>query len=403
MSFLMFKNRFLLATASILILSSSSLFGMEEGETSTQGAHTASQTRHILDPKDRPKSTNEAVHKAYCDVSSPIPRKWSLFNGRDYLNLCGIDDAKLLVRVVLDALPEEKDIYTMDIGAGNFQWGRHKAEVVNKLENLPEDLTVHIFSLRGDVGESTEEKIGRCILYNISNCKIEELSEALSQYNLKNKFHLIVSGASFYHFADPLGTFVETCKFLRRSTGLLWMDGFEMIEEKQPKNSNPIANLLIVLQATKAPFLMRHFNAFRSLNQFVLKRPDDEEFCQLPMSYVDTISMGANSLSESGVATRFRFHTPDTKTTYPKLCAMYRSMESERNSYKLYGDEELFSYFSENKLFMGPQTYGQALASLPDDDPDDIPGALESDRLSYAAQDPDSKFPTAMIFGGSNK
>jgi len=282
-------------------------------------------------------------------------------------------------------------------------WGYHMAEVVNELKNLPEDLTVHIFSLRGDGGPTTEEKIGRCILYNISKCKIEELRAALSEYNIENKVDLAVSHWTFRHFADPLGSFKLTIDyFLRPKTGFLFMDGFFTATEKIGiSGSASNANLLIALQETKAPFLIRHHDADRSLNQFVLKRPDDKP-SQLRMSYIETIPLKGNWQVESGVVTRFRFNTPNLKAAYPQLCAMHQSMVKDQNSKKLYGDEELFSYFSENKLFEGPQTYGEAISALPDDSTG-IPGAAEYFRSLYAKEDPDSKMPDAFTFGGSNK
>lgn len=357
----MLSNKFFLATTSILVLSSSTLFAMEEGEESpnvvrASRSSEAAQTQPFLDPKDRPESTKRAIDRAFAEVSSGFPA-WSRENGSEHYGLCGVDDEKIVKHILSSASPEQKKFLFMDLGDGQGQWGRHKVNVINNLENFPEGAIVHIFSLRGDYGPTTEEIIGRCILHTISMCKIEELSEVLRSYKIENKVDLIVSHWCFRHLADPLGTFVQTYNFLRPETGLLLMDGFAVADEMDVTNFDPNLNLLVVLQETKAPFLMLNYNIARSLNHFALKRPDNEP-CQLHMSYIDTIPIKGQCQIESKVVTSFLFNTTDLHTTDPKLAEMYQSMLDNQFSNNLYGDKELFSFFSKNELINKRFTFG---------------------------------------------
>ena len=253
-----------------------------------------------------------------------------------------------MMNIISNPYRKHKDIYLMDIGGGNFQMGHAMARYING-KDVQKDFTLHIFNLRGE-GWNGEKQVteGNCIIYNIGNCKIEELADQLKEFSLEGKVDCIVSSWCFRHLADPLGTFVQTYNFLRPYTGLLFMDWFFFLNEDQKlkfdvfTEANPFTqNMFSVLKYTKAPYVVQWWDCCRSLDRFVLRKPDNNP-CRLPLAYKNTESLEDGYQVGSSTITVFKkLPTPNFQTKPPE--------EFDNQSYL--GHPELWSYFVENELF----------------------------------------------------
>ena len=107
--------------------------------------------------------------------------------------------------------PSCKDFYALDIGAGNYQWGRKLAQYLNAKTNLPKDVTRHIIGIRGETNlDEAVTKVGQCTLYEFGQFQVETLSDEFTKQGLQlaNKVDLVVSSRCFRHLVDPVGTFV---------------------------------------------------------------------------------------------------------------------------------------------------------------------------------------------------
>ena len=296
----------------------------------------------------RPTAVQEEISDSFEGLIHQKVCQWGLFNGSDGYNLCGVDEYALMKRIILEAPKEQKEFYALDIGAGNFQWGKGLAEYLNRQPDLPKDIKVHIIGIRGERNlEEREIQLDRYTLYNLGAFKIEELFEEFRKqgFELENKLDLVVSRWTFRHLVDPLGTFVQTYNLLRPGTGFLLLDGFFFLheEDKDPEAGNK--NMLQLFLDTKAPFLTQHWNDTRSLNRFLLKRPDAAP-CSLPMSYIGLERVPEGYQIGSGYITRFRRKSLETdqEKCIRKSFRPYSSYQFAR------GDKKIYDWLKKNDL-----------------------------------------------------
>lgn len=124
---------------------------------------------------------------------------------------------------------------------------------------------------------------------------------------LANKVDLVVSRWSFRHLADPVGTFIQAYDLLRPKKGYFLFDGFYFLYDKQRMdNPDKMNNQMIRLCLnTSASFLTRYFDCCRSLDHFILNKPDDRP-CHIKKQYlgIQIISDGFQVGSET--VTRFK-------------------------------------------------------------------------------------------------
>ena len=80
----------------------------------------------------RSTELQEEISDSFEYLTKATRSGWGLFNGSDGYNLCGVDEYALMKRIILEAPKEQKEFYALDIGAGNFQWGKGLAEYLNQ-------------------------------------------------------------------------------------------------------------------------------------------------------------------------------------------------------------------------------------------------------------------------------
>ena len=175
----------------------------------------------------RPEELEALVRESFEKISQSSP-PWT-YNGAKKYKIYGIDDDKL-VNCILRKITK-KNAYLLDIGAGNFSWGKSIASMLHESKELPPELTIHIISVTGERYDVPEkEKVGQCILYNFSAFEIENLDEALKKRGLelegKEAFNLIVSRYCFVHLHDPIRLFMKAYNMLDPENGYMLIDGF---------------------------------------------------------------------------------------------------------------------------------------------------------------------------------
>src|SRR3990167_8095058 len=123
----------------------------------------------------------------------------------------------------------KETFYVLDVGAGDFSWGKALVRYINK-ENLSPKIKVHIVSVTGEKYKGVDiQEIGSCKQYNIGAFNIENIEDIFSkskEIGLKDvKFDWIVSRYTFIHLVDPAGTFSQ-CYDLLKPGGFISMDAF---------------------------------------------------------------------------------------------------------------------------------------------------------------------------------
>lgn len=302
-----------------------------------------------LDPRKRPQSIRSEIYESWKKLQH-YSSCWVLYNGSNVYTVCGLNEQKAILKIIEEAPVSRKAFFALDIGAGNFQWGASLAEFLNAQSGLEDDITVHIISVRGELNDKGSRdvavKVGRCILYNLGGFKIEDLQSQLKEHGFpySNFVDFATSRWCFRHLVDPLGTFVQTYNVLRPETGRFSGDGFFMLQEDENEETMKSFGYMNykmrqLLFYTKAPFLLRQFDSGRSLDQFILKKPNHNP-CRIPISYKDIVYTTENWQIESKCVTRF---TPGPEFKKPRT-----RMPPEET---LIGDRSLYLWIYKNELF----------------------------------------------------
>jgi SAM-dependent methyltransferase len=310
-----------------------------------------------LDPAKRPQALNESISIAFQRIVNDSSSGWGLFNGSSTYGICGVKEHALMKKIIDGAPSGQKDFYVLDIGAGNFQWINALAKYLNEQPDLPKDIKIHIIGVRGEsyCGDKVVE-MGQCKLYNLGAFKTEELLAQFKEQGLEleNKIDLTVSSWCFRHFADPVGTFVQTYNLLRPETGLLLMDGFLFLHEKEPLNGyNCNSNMTQLFLDTTAPFLTQFYNDTRSLNHFMLRRPDAIP-CRVPMDYLGTVSAADGYQIGSEIVTRFKREPQENDDQGFDVPLNWKDLH-------LYGDKALHDWLKTNRLLSDPSSTWQPI------------------------------------------
>lgn len=258
--------------------------------TSKPGAPDSRHSSPYLSWKDRTSAINGFIDLAFKKRAGNTKSEWGLFNGSYAYYLGGIKEQKLMRKLIQKAPRECKDFYALDIGAGNFQWGRALAEYLNTKKDIPKDVTIHIIGIRGETNlDKAVTELGQCKLYEFGQFQIETLIDEFKQrgLDLLNKIDLIVSRWCLRHLVDPVGTVEQALELARPKTGYLLIDGFYFLyeNERMSESINFNERMTRLCLETCAPFLTRFYNAEGSLNHFVLNKPDDQP-CQLRKQYL---------------------------------------------------------------------------------------------------------------------
>lgn len=77
--------------------------------------------------QDRPSSINDWIEFTFNGLVNLSTEHWN-FNGKAYYNHVGVDEDKL-VKYLITSNPNQKKFYFLDMGAGSYQWGNHRATI----------------------------------------------------------------------------------------------------------------------------------------------------------------------------------------------------------------------------------------------------------------------------------
>ena len=280
------KNIFLL----MICTSLSSFYGLAEAsQTSLVNKDEAFQHQRStrgLNILDRPEYLKNLISQSFETVSSN-QKKW-LYNGTKHYCILGIDPLTI-IQEKIKSKPSQKDFYFLDVGAGQFDWGKTTAAEINAQKDLPKDVNVHIISVTGeDYGSIKIHQEGRCKTYDIGAFEIENLQKSLQKIlpslSLEGPlfFDLVVSAYTFMHVHDPVGLFAQTYDLLRPGEGMMLMHGFPVSFNLQRIQWDE--NLTYLLHKTNAPYVIGKSTEMREIAPFLLKRPDDKPL-NLPYKY----------------------------------------------------------------------------------------------------------------------
>jgi ankyrin repeat protein len=321
----------------------SSLTPMPQSMQEPSPTSSTSGSRY-LDWTQRPESLQCDISSAFDRIVRDTSSSWNLYNGSPGYFICDINDYSLVKKIIQAAKGTRKEFYALDIGAGNYQWSQGLADFIDQQTDLPNDIKLHIIGVRGEsyLGNRAIET-ARCKIYYLGAFKIEELFAEFKKQNLdiENKVDLAVSRWCFRHLADPVGTFQQTYNLLRPETGFFLLDGFFLLHEKEHmEDQDHNVQMTQLLLDTKAPFLTNFFDGTRSLNHFILQRPDTTP-CQLPMSYLDEVYIGWGWQNGSEIVTRFK-REPQKEDS--------EGFHLSRNYDEYCGDKKMYEWLRQNRL-----------------------------------------------------
>lgn len=334
-----------------------------------------------LDPTKRPPALQSIVNSAFQSRVGFTRSSWDAFNGYKFYGMCLVDEQKLLKEMILKAYPNRKNFNVIEIGAGEFQWGKAMADFIEKDPDLPKDITVKILNLRAESNpDNLYIKTDRCEIYNYGAFKSEDLLKELSKngHHLEDEVDLVVSRWCFRHLADPVGTFVQTVQLLRPGSGVFLGDGFIFLYENEKLGeADHNEHLTRLMLDSKSPFLMLKHDECRSLNQFVLKRLNQIPACALPMSYDRTETDVQNHQIGSECVTTFK-RSPQATDNLKIL--------SPTNYRTLYGDKELFNELQSMKVLTVPNLDWRPILRKENLHDDDLRKAAISGDLERARE-----------------
>lgn len=271
--------------------------------------------------KSRTSKINHSISKAFQAIAHNTKSGWGLFNGSDTYGIGGIKEHKLMRKIIREAPPECKDFYALDIGAGDYQWGRGLAKYLNAKKDIPKDVTIHIIGIRGETNlDKAVTDLGQCKLYEFGQFQVETLMDEFQKQGLQlaNKVDLVVSSWCFRHLVDPVGTFAQTYDLLRPKTGHLMLDGFFFLHENEKMRDESLdfnGRMTRLCLETRAPFLTRYYDSTRSLNHFVVNKPDANP-CPLQKQYLGTENPGWGWQIGSETVTQFKEADIETPLLY---------------------------------------------------------------------------------------
>lgn len=237
-------------------------------------------------PFKRPKSVQNVVDEVFEDVKNEST--WYK-NGSYQYGLFYTKDEKFVDLVVSGG---KKDVYIMDVGCGQGDWGHHIKEYLEK-KYKDTNITFHIFSLTG--GEECSEETSqsdKVILHQLNQFKIENIDEELKKrgFDLENKVDLIVSRWTLRHLVDPFGTLDKMYGLLTSSRGKIVSNGFlfKLADSQGIKACPNYYEGSYILANSNATVLFNDYDGMRDAGEFLLER-NDEKSLGIPLEYVNRV------------------------------------------------------------------------------------------------------------------
>ena len=321
---------------------------------------TYATTPTYLDWHQRPQVMKERIDNVF--NSLPEFSDWGS-------NGCSTDSFSIDSDKLIQKLAQERqlgEIVVLDIGAGDGRWSRTRAQKIADNSEFPSDVTVHFYNLIGERGvkcgdmeitPNDREEIGsNCIIHNVTRCKIEELSDALSAFNLESKVDYINSSWTFRHLVDPAGTLLQAYDLLRKD-GILSADGFLILYSNQSPDVDCRKNMLSLLKYMNVPFLMEKYTTSRAVCHFIIKKWDDFR-CNLPLTYsaIHKFEKDIVGAQHSRTITVFRNGNADNVADWTENTIIYGSLL-------------LLKELRSKNVFLDAGIYGRVMqiAQLPDD------------------------------------
>lgn len=324
--------------------------------TNTVSLPSAAQTA-LLDWSQRPESLKSAIDKYHAKESEFTESYSNPISDKSH-GVCNINEFTLVKKLILQAYPAQKEFNVLEVGARRFAWCQALADFIEKQTDLPQDIKVHIIGIRNEkyLGERVVET-DRCKISRLGAFHVEELFAKFKEekLDLENKVDMAISHWSIRDRYDPVGTVLQTIHLLRPKSGYLLVDGFFFLcndEQMNGKNPNaPNIRLTQLFLDLKAPFVTKYVDIQRSLNHFILKRPDENP-CRLPMSYLDTCEVDGHAWRiDSHTVTRFKRDSLPTDEDF--------YVPSKFNAF--HGDKSLFEWLRKSDVFHCESDYWQPL------------------------------------------
>ncbi len=271
-----------------------------------------------LDWNDRPDDVKKKIFNAWKRLSSRAASRWTL-NGDDEkpYNICDIDEYKLIEDEIKAS--SKKKFHILDIGAGNFGFGRGLSKFLNNSSAIPDDIEVHIVGIRAEKNSGPEKIIdGVCVLHELGQFKVEWLfNEFECNQEFKNvRFDYIVSTDCFRHLVDPIGTFAQAYDILTISGGKLITKGYfeYTYHNKSDKNYFDWTESLLPSAISSSSKL---FFSNKKLGNFSIITRRGNKKCEFPLSYIKVEeSLEGRKSNASRYQVVFRLHHLDNEEEY---------------------------------------------------------------------------------------
>lgn len=281
----------------------------------------------ILDWTSRPNGVVNKIDNIFQDLVDKYNlygHRW-IFYGAETYGMCGVDEHQLMKQLIKDS-PYQRDFYVIDMGAGDFTWGKSLSKFLNAQEDLQRDITIHIIGTRAEPYHFDSEYIdGKCQLHHLDMFKMECLESEFTKkgFYLREKVDLIVTKMALQHCVDSLGTFAQSFHLLRPKSGIMIFDGFKYAIQGDSGSKEDITPLLIDMQV---PFLTSDQHGF-------IMRRAEMNISSFPMKYTGTVyESDYNRITEF-----FRYAPLKTPTNCPK-------------GTELMGDKDLYQWLKQNQL-----------------------------------------------------
>ncbi len=303
----------------------------------------------------RPQNVQKRIDENFEGIKDE--RYWGLFNGQECYEPLGIDEEVLVKKLIASG---KKDIYVMDAGCGRGHWGHNIKEILEK-NHKNSKVRFHIFSITG--GEECQEetiKTGNVTLYQLNQLKIENIDEELVKRNfdLKNKFDIIVSRWALRHMVDPLGTVDRLYGLLNPAGGKLASNGFFFKLDTSETHIAFPNDHPHILTNSNASTLFCEYDLARSMDQFLLER-NNKKPLGLPLEYTGSIGNIPSYFAQcdSGNLTEFQL-TKTIGDTPPIEKLNNEKSRYRREHYCVQGDKqckELYTRLKKQGFFDSPK------------------------------------------------
>lgn len=268
---------------------------------------------------NRPSKVQAAVDKAFEQNRNATKGDW-FYNGSSYYGLLNINEDLMLEHLASEN-SEKKDIYIIDVGCAQGDWGIQSMRTILQHEaSKKSGKRFHIFSVTGgqECDEMTKQE-DHVTLYQLNLFKIENIDEELLKrgFDIKEKVDLIVSNWTLRHLVDPLGALKRMYSLLAPNKGMLFSNGFLfMFNDSDEVKSFPLDSPNILTNANTT-LLFRQFTTGRDADQFLLLRNNQNEL-QIPLAYTGNIhDIGSHYQNASEIVTVFE-KRPLLKTTFKR-------------------------------------------------------------------------------------